>query len=91
MVSFGNSSGPVPPFSLSELAARGSLYITRPTLQAYASTREKREAMAADLFDVVTSGQVSIEIHQRFPLADAAQAHIALEGRRTTGKTILLP
>ncbi|PQP00903.1 quinone oxidoreductase [Massilia phosphatilytica] len=91
MVSFGNSSGPVPPFSLNELAARGSLYITRPTLQSYAATRAQREAMAADLFDVVTSGKVSIEIHQRFPLADAAQAHIALEGRRTTGKTILLP
>jgi NADPH2:quinone reductase len=91
MVSFGNSSGPVPPFSLNELASRGSLYITRPTLQSYAATRAQREAMAADLFDVVASGKVSIDIHQRFPLADAAQAHIALEGRRTTGKTILLP
>ena len=91
MVSFGNSSGPVPPFSLNELSARGSLYITRPTLQSYAATRAQREAMAADLFDVVASGKVNIDIHQRFPLADAAQAHIALEGRRTTGKTILLP
>jgi NADPH:quinone reductase len=91
MVSFGNSSGPVPPFSLNELSARGSLYITRPTLQSYAATRAQREAMAADLFDVVASGKVSIDIHQRYPLADAAQAHIALEGRRTTGKTILLP
>jgi NADPH2:quinone reductase len=91
MVSFGNSSGPVSPFSLNELSARGSLYITRPTLQSYAATRAQREAMAADLFDVVASGKVSIDIHQRFPLADAAQAHIALEGRRTTGKTILLP
>jgi NADPH2:quinone reductase len=91
MVSFGNSSGPVPPVALNELASRGSLYLTRPTLQSYAATRAQREAMAADLFDVVTSGKVSIEIHQRFPLADAAQAHIALEGRRTTGKTILLP
>jgi NADPH2:quinone reductase len=91
MVSFGNSSGPVPPFALNELASRGSLYITRPTLQSYASTRAQRESMAADLFQMVSSGQVSIEIHQRFPLADAAQAHIALEARRTTGKTILLP
>ena len=91
MVSFGNSSGPVPPFALNELSARGSLYITRPTLQSYAATRAQRDAMAADLFDVVASGKVSIDIHQRFPLADAAQAHIALEGRRTTGKTILLP
>jgi len=91
MVSFGNSSGAVPPFALSELVSRGSLFITRPTLQTYASTREKLEAMAADLFQMVSSGQVSIEINQRFPLADAAQAHIALEARRTTGKTILLP
>jgi NADPH2:quinone reductase len=91
MVSFGNSSGAVPPFALSELVSRGSLYITRPTLQTYAGTREELEAMAADLFQMVTSGKVKIEIHQRFPLADAAQAHIALEARRTTGKTILLP
>jgi NADPH2:quinone reductase len=91
MVSFGNSSGAVPPFALGELVSRGSLYITRPTLQTYAARREDLEAMAADLFQMVTSGQIKIEIHQRFPLADAAQAHIALESRRTTGKTILLP
>jgi len=91
MVSFGNSSGAVPPFALSELVSRGSLYITRPTLQTYAAKRADLEAMAADLFQMVTSGQVKIAIHQRFPLADAAQAHIALEARRTTGKTILLP
>ena len=91
MVSFGNSSGAVPPFALSELVSRGSLFITRPTLQTYASTREKLEAMAADLFQVVSSGQVKIEINQRFPLADAARAHTELEARRTTGKTILLP
>ncbi|MGB9107417.1 MAG: quinone oxidoreductase [Telluria sp.] len=91
MVSFGNSSGPVPPFSLTELVSRGSLYITRPTLQTHAAKREDLEAMAADLFEMVTSGKIKIEVHQRFPLADAAQAHIALESRRTTGKTILLP
>jgi NADPH2:quinone reductase len=91
MVSFGNSSGAVPPFALSELVSRGSLYITRPTLQTYAAKREDLEAMAADLFQMVASGKIKIEIHQRFPLADAAQAHIALESRRTTGKTILLP
>jgi NADPH2:quinone reductase len=91
MVSFGNSSGAVPPFALSELVSRGSLFITRPTLQTYASTREKLEAMAADLFQMISSGQVSIEINQRFPLAEAAQAHIELEARRTTGKTILMP
>jgi NADPH2:quinone reductase len=91
MVSFGNSSGAVPPFALSELVSRGSLFITRPTLQTYASTREKLEAMAADLFQMISSGQVGIEINQRFPLAEAAQAHIELEARRTTGKTILMP
>jgi NADPH2:quinone reductase len=91
MVSFGNSSGAVPPFALSELVSRGSLYITRPTLQTYAARREDLEAMAAELFEMVGSGKIKIEIHQRFPLADAAQAHIALESRRTTGKTILLP
>ncbi|MFK3740048.1 quinone oxidoreductase family protein [Massilia sp. TN1-12] len=91
MVSFGNSSGAVPPFALSELNSRGSLYITRPSLPAYAGTRAQLEAMAADLFEMVASGKISIEINQRFPLADAAQAHIALEARKTTGKTILLP
>jgi len=91
MVSFGNSSGAVPPFALGELAARGSLFITRPTLQSYASTREKLEAMAADLFQMVSGGHIKIEINQRFPLADAARAHTELEARRTTGKTILLP
>jgi NADPH2:quinone reductase len=91
MVSFGNSSGAVPPFALSELASRGSLYITRPTLQTYAATREQLESMAADLFGVIESGQVKIEINQRFPLRDAGKAHIELEARRTTGKTILLP
>ena len=91
MVSFGNSSGAVPPFSLNELASRGSLYITRPSLGAYAATRPELEAMAADLFQMVGSGKIKIGINQRFPLADAAQAHIALESRRTTGSTILLP
>lgn len=91
MVSFGNSSGAVPPFSLNELASRNSLYITRPSLGAYAASRPELEAMAADLFDMVGSGKVKIDINQRFPLAEAAQAHIALEARRTTGSTILLP
>lgn len=91
MVSFGNSSGAVPPFSLSELASRGSLYITRPSLAHYAARREDLEAMAADLFDMVASGKVKIEVNQKFPLADAAKAHIALESRQTTGSTILLP
>jgi len=91
MVSFGNSSGAVPPFSLSELTSRGSLFITRPTLASYADTREHLESMAADLFQMISSGKIGIEIHQRFPLAEAARAHTELEARRTTGKTILLP
>jgi NADPH2:quinone reductase len=91
MVSFGNSSGAVPPFSLGELVSRGSLYITRPSLGAYAARREDLEAMAADLFQMVASGKVKFEVNQKFPLADAAKAHIALEGRKTTGSTILVP
>lgn len=91
MVSFGNASGAVPPFALSELASRGSLYITRPTLFAYAGTRRELEAMAADLFAMVDSGKVKIGVNQRFRLLEAAEAHRALEGRRTTGSTVLLP
>lgn len=91
MVSFGNSSGAVPPFALSELASRNSLYVTRPTLHAYAASRPELESMAADLFDMAGSGQIKVGINQRFPLADASQAHIALEARRTVGSTILLP
>ena len=91
MVSFGNASGPVPPFTMNELASRGSLFLTRPALFAYASDRPKLEAMANDLFDVVSSGKVKIEIHQTYKLADVAQAHIDLEARKTTGSTILLP
>jgi NADPH2:quinone reductase len=91
MVSFGNSSGAVPPFSLSELQSRGSLYVTRPTLATYSATRSDLEAMAADLFDVVASGQVKIDVNQKFPLAQAAEAHRALESRKTTGSTILIP
>ena len=91
MVSFGSASGPVPPFSLQELASRGSLFITRPTLFSYAAKREDLEAMAKDLFDVVESGKVKIEINQRYALQDVAQAHRDLEARKTTGSTILIP
>jgi NADPH2:quinone reductase len=91
MVSFGNSSGAVEPFSPGELAKRGSLYLTRPTLGAYMATRAELEAMAADLFGMVESGKLRIEVKQRFPLAQAAEAHRALESRRTTGSTVLLP
>jgi NADPH2:quinone reductase len=91
IVSFGNASGPVPPFSLSELANRGSLFITRPSLMAYMARREDLEAAAKSLFGVVSSGEVKIDIRQRYSLADVAQAHIDLEARKTTGSSILLP
>ena len=91
MVSFGNASGPVPPFSLNELASRGSLFITRPSLMAYMAKREDLEASAKSLFGVVGSGEVKIDIRQRYALADVQQAHRDLEARRTTGSTILLP
>ncbi|MEO7497924.1 MAG: quinone oxidoreductase [Massilia sp.] len=91
MVSFGNASGPVPPFTLNELASRGSLFITRPSLFSYAASRPELEAMAADLFQMVSSGKVNIEIHQTYALADAGQAQKNLESRRTTGSTVLLP
>jgi len=89
MVSFGNASGPVPPFSPSLLAARGSIYVTRQTLFTHIATRESTQAMADDLFSVVASGQARIHIDQRQPLANAAQAHRDLEARKTTGCTIL--
>jgi NADPH2:quinone reductase len=91
MVSFGNASGPVPPFGLNELASRGSLFITRPSLMAYTAKREDLEASAKSLFGVVASGEVKIDIRQRYALADVQQAHIDLEARKTTGSTILLP
>jgi NADPH2:quinone reductase len=91
MVSFGNASGPVEPFGMNELASRGSLYITRPSLFAYAGTRKELEEMSADLFAMVESGKVKIEINQRYSLADAARAHIELESRKTTGSSILVP
>ncbi|PTD96832.1 quinone oxidoreductase family protein [Pseudothauera lacus] len=91
MVLFGAASGPVPPFDIGLLARMGSLFLTRPTLFTYTAGREDLLAMAAELFAVVAGGQVKIEVNQRFALADAAAAHGALEGRRTTGSTILLP
>jgi NADPH2:quinone reductase len=91
MVSYGNASGAVPPFSLSELQSRGSLFVTRPTLVHYAAKREDLEAMAADLFAMVGSGKVKIEINQRYALKDVGQAHRDLESRKTTGSSILIP
>jgi NADPH2:quinone reductase len=91
MVSFGNASGPVTPFGLNELQSRGSLYVTRPTLVTYSAKREDLDAMAADLFAMVESGKVKIEINQRYALKDVGQAHRDLESRKTTGSTILIP
>lgn len=90
-VSFGQSSGPIPPFNLATLSQKGSLFATRPTLFNYIAKREELEAAAAALFDVVASGAVRIRVNQTYPLADAARAHADLEGRKTTGTTILIP
>ena len=91
MASFGNASGPVPPFAPGILGPKGSIYVTRQTLFSHITTRETTQAMADDLFDVVSSGKVKIRIDQRFPLAEVQQAHRDLEARKTTGCTILLP
>jgi NADPH2:quinone reductase len=91
MVSFGNASGPVPPFEPGMLAAKGSLFLTRPTLMTYTAKREDLVATAAELFEVVAIGVVKIEVRQTYPLAETAQAHRDLEARKTTGSTVLLP
>lgn len=91
MASYGSASGPVPPFDLSVLATKGSLYVTRPTLATYTAKRADLVAVANDLFDVVGSGAVKIRVNQTFPLAEAAAAQDALEGRLTTGSTVLIP
>ena len=91
MVSFGNASGPVPPVSPLVLAQKGSLFLTRPTLMTYTAKREDLLATAADLFAVIRSGAVKVRIDATFPLREAAAAHVALEARRTTGSTVLLP
>jgi NADPH:quinone reductase len=91
MVSFGNASGPVPPFAPLELARRGSLFLTRPTLFHYVARRAELERGARELFDVVGRGAVRIEIGQSYALQDVAEAHRDLEGRRTIGSTVLIP
>lgn len=91
MVSFGNASGPVPPVAPLLLAQKGSLFLTRPTLMAYTARREDLLATAADLFSVLASGAVRVRIDATWPLREAAAAHAALEARRTTGSTVLLP
>jgi NADPH2:quinone reductase len=89
MVSFGNASGPVAPFSPGILGPKGSIYVTRQTLFSHITTRERTQAMADDLFDAVVSGKVKIRIDQTYALKDAAQAHRDLEARKTTGCTII--
>jgi NADPH2:quinone reductase len=91
LVSFGNSSGKVEPFSLIELMRRGSLYVTRPTLQDFIRERSDLETGCTALFNLVERGRVRIEVHQSYALRDAAQAHRDLEARRTTGCTVLIP
>ncbi|RJF95135.1 quinone oxidoreductase family protein [Noviherbaspirillum saxi] len=91
LVSFGSASGPVPPFGLNELASRGSLFVTRPTLFTHTAKRNDLEDMAADLFRMLESRKIKIDINQRYALKDVAQAHRDLEARKTTGSTILVP
>ena len=91
MVSFGNASGPVAPVNLGILSTKGSLYVTRPTLATHIASRADLVQRAGDLFDAVKSGKVKIETTQRYPLADAQQAHRDLEGRKTTGSIVLQP
>ena len=90
LVSFGQSSGLVPPFSINILTGKGSLYVTRPTLAHYVPTTEKLRAAAKEMFDLVAAGVLKVDIGQTFPLKDAAEAHRALEGRKTTGSTVLI-
>jgi NADPH2:quinone reductase len=91
MVTYGSSSGPVPPVDPTMLSAKGSLFLTRPSLATYTAKRADLEAMAADLFGVLASGAVHASVHQTFPLKDAALAHTQLEARQTTGSTVLIP
>ncbi len=91
MVSFGNASGPVPPISPMLLSQKGSLYLTRPTLNHYTATREALDESAEDLFDALRTGKVRAHVAERIPLADAAEAHRRLEARQTTGSVVLVP
>jgi NADPH2:quinone reductase len=89
MVSFGNASGPVDPIPPLLLARKGSLFLTRPGVYDYVAAREELETAASELFEVVSSGKVKVEVKQRFALKDAAEAHRALEARKTKGSTVL--
>jgi NADPH2:quinone reductase len=91
MVSYGNASGPVEPLAIGKLAAKGSLFLTRPTLATYIARREDLVRAADDLFDVVAEGAVRVEVRQTYPLAETERAHRDLEARKTTGSTVLIP
>ncbi len=91
LVSFGQSSGPVPPFTTQLLNQKGSLYVTRPTLAHYVATRDELDSTAADLFDALRRGIITVPVNRTFALRDVADAHRALEARETTGATVLLP
>lgn len=91
LVTFGQSSGPIPPFDPRVLSQKGSLFLTRPKLGDYVATRDELEATASALFDVIATGAVRVRVAQRIALRDAERAHHDLEGRKTTGSTVLLP
>jgi NADPH2:quinone reductase len=91
MVSFGNASGPVTGVNLGILAAKGSLFVTRPTLATHVVPRARLEASARELFSLMQAGKIKVEVERRYPLAQAAQAHADLEARKTTGSLVLLP
>jgi NADPH:quinone reductase len=91
LVLFGGASGAVPPFDLIQLSQKGSLFVTRPTLGHYTATREELEWRAGDVLQAIVNGELKLQIHRRYPLAEAQQAHCDLEGRKTTGKLLLIP
>ena len=91
MVLYGQSSGPVPPFDLAQLGAKGSLFITRPSLAHYTLTREELLQRSGDVLGWIRAGQLKLRIDQTFPLKDASEAHLRLEGRQSTGKLLLVP
>src|SRR3954464_14958822 len=91
LVTYGNASGPVPPFTALDLLRAGSIFVTRPTLADYCATPEEMRASAARLFEMIEQGKVPVRIGTRFPLAEAAEAHRAIESRATTGSTVLIP
>jgi NADPH2:quinone reductase len=91
LVLFGGASGAVPPFDLMELTKHGSLFVTRPTLKDYTATREELEQRANEVLQMIVRGELKLRIHKKYPLAEAQQAHRDLEGRKTTGKLLLIP